>query len=272
MAVGGLNQQIRRRTLLVAGVGTAVVVASQLEGCSGAGSQRSGGTGAPGGRCVPRSTLTSYSRIGQSVFVYELSGKVSSFLFDEAFHDQLSEWLTGWSQDHQRPDQVWTYGAFVDGQPECDSMHAAGRAFDIAQLRFAGETVVSCRYDLWRGEAASVLEKRRRDYWALAASLHARFSYVLTYLYNEAHHTHIHVDNLNTQRARPTFRSTSRTQCQSVQAMCTYLWGRPLELTGTWDDATRASVSDVLSSLGRSGTLASGDNWVAFCEASAARA
>ena len=92
MAARTLNQKIRRRTLLVAGVGTAAVGVTQLEGwTTGNVSLTPGGGGTLGGRCVPRSTLTTYSRIGQSVFVYEPNGEVSSFSFDEAFHDQLSE-------------------------------------------------------------------------------------------------------------------------------------------------------------------------------------
>lgn len=265
-------REASRRALLLGGLGIAAVAASQLGGCSPGDESPSptSNTELPGQHCVPRGTLTSYSRIARSALVYEITGETASFFFDEDFHGAVTDWLTDWSASHARPDQVWSYGAYVDGQPECDSWHAAGRAFDISQLTLAGDAVVSCRYDLWRADTAT-LDAERRRYWALAASLHARFAYVLTYLYDEAHHNHIHLDDSVSRGARPTFRTTSRTQCQSVQAMCSYLWGRPVELTGRWDAATREATSSVLDDLGRRGTLASAGNWVAFCEASALR-
>lgn len=268
-AMGTMSgRDVGRRTVLLAGAGAA---ASLLAGC-GEGADPATGSDRRGQRCVPRDTLTRRARIGGSALVYELTSRASAFHFDEGFHDELTDWLADWSRDHATPDEIWTYGAFVDGRPECDSLHAAGRAFDISRLRRGDGDTVSCRYDQWRDEDAGSLAARQRAYWALAASLHARFSYVLTYLYDEPHHTHLHVDNAVSRGERPTFRPGSRTQCQSVQAICTHLWGRPLETTGTWDDATRATTSDVLAGLGRTGTLASGDNWVAFCEASARRA
>ncbi|MET0692669.1 MAG: hypothetical protein ABWY56_01995, partial [Propionibacteriaceae bacterium] len=36
---------------------------------------------------------------------------------------------------------------------------------------------------------------------------------------------------------------------QAIQAICTYLWDQPTELTGRWDSATRDATRQVLDSL-----------------------
>ena len=120
----------------------------------------------------------------------------SEFAIDEGFAGQLEAWLTdlreltGW-----RLQQVRTYGTWTNGGSDCSSWHNAGRAFDLARLRLADGTDVSCRYDLWRDTSGGELTEARRAYWAVAASAHQHFAYVLTYLYNAQHHNHIHLDN-----------------------------------------------------------------------------
>lgn len=51
--------------------------------------------------------------------------------------------------DIKEPSEIWTYGSWIDGEPDCGSWHNAGRAFDLSRLRRGGRDVVSCRYDLW---------------------------------------------------------------------------------------------------------------------------
>ena len=114
-----------------------------------------------------------------------------------------------------------------------------------------------------------MLEEARRDYWTLAAGLHLRFADVLTYLYNADHANHIHVDNGRSGSQPSSFRSRSRVQVQAVQALCSYRWNTPVELTGRWDAATQRASREVLDRLGIGGELQNGDRWSQFLTASA---
>ena len=100
----------------------------------------------------------------------------------------------------------------------CSSWHDAGRAFDLARLRLAGGTEVSCRYDLWRDTSGRELTRARRAYWAVAASAHRHFAYVLTYLYNAKHHNHIHVDN-GRSGAGPSSEASARLRSRTSRRM-----------------------------------------------------
>ena len=84
----------------------------------------------------------------------------------------------------------------------------------------------------WRDLSGARLDDARRRYWSLAAGLHQRFAYVLTYLYNPQHANHVHVDNGRSGNAESTLSSQSQVQVQAVQAICTYLWDTPVEFTG----------------------------------------
>lgn len=267
-------RQLGRRELLgLVGAGaTAAVVA----GC---------GTGALGGStspeqprqrayCVARSTLERTDRLAGLPLVYEISQRRSSFSFEAGFLGQLEGWLDSYAQGSglARPDQVWTYGGWTDGGTACDSWHNAGRAFDLARLRLAGGDFVSCRYDRWSAETGAALDQARRQYWALAASLHLHFAYVLTYLYNAQHHNHMHLDNGRSGDQLSSFSTRSRVQVQAVQAICTYLWDEPVELTGRWDGATRRASRRVLEQTDVDDDLdSSRAAWSAFLTSSTGR-
>jgi hypothetical protein len=195
---------------------------------------------------------------------------------DEAFLAQLDGWLTGWNSlsATARVTEITTYGLWTEG--DCTSMHNAGRALDIARLRADGSDLVSCRHDRWRSPtsddptAASVTERSlQRQYWRLAASLHASFAHVLTYLYDDLHDNHIHIDDA-VSSGRPTvFNPSSRTQTQSVAAMATWVHGVVTRPTGAWDAGTQSGVGTVLNRLGISGTLTDRQVWQTFLAATA---
>ena len=147
------------------------------------------------------------------------------------------------------------YLAYVD---RCESWHAAGRAFDFAVVRHEdGE--VSCRYDEWGDDAG-----RLRDYWRLAASLAAHFTYTLTLSYNAQHHNHIHVDNAVNGWDAPRLRERSRAQVQVVQGVVRHVFDRDCPENGSYDDATRDAVRSVQSQLGITAPLADVDGWRQF--------
>ncbi|MGD7707904.1 extensin family protein [Microlunatus sp. Y2014] len=255
----------RRSLLALGGVATVTLAA----GCGVSPPQREEQL-----QCAPKSAMTEVSAIGGRALVYEISETPSSFPIEPGFLALFETWQQYWLDHSGLPghDQIWTYGAWVDNGG-CNSWHGAGRAFDIGRLRLDGVPIVSCREDLW-----SVMDDQaqrdvlRRRYWALAASLHLHFAYVLTYLFDDAHRNHIHVDNGVSGTELSRFSTRSRVQCQALQAICTYLWNVPVELTGEWDTATKAATTEVLSRLGVAGDAARGDNWAAFLAASVGRA
>ena len=95
---------------------------------------------------------------------------------------------------------------------------------------------------------------------------------MLTYLYNARHANHIHLDNGRSGTELSTFRTRSRVQVQAVQAMLTYLWAEPVELTGRWDGPTRDAARRVGDQLELARDLADDpESWRGFLRASAAR-
>ncbi|MBA3528136.1 MAG: hypothetical protein H0T91_02265 [Propionibacteriaceae bacterium] len=262
------TQFSRRQLMALVGVGAAGAV---LAGCADGGS-----VDRPAERayCVPRGAVESYRTLAGLPLVYEVNQRRSPFSFEPGFHRQLGAWLESYSAQSGvvEPDQVWTYGGWIDGGADCDSWHHSGRAFDLGRLRVPGGEFVSCRYDRWQSTTGAELDRSLRQYWSLAASLHLHFAYVLTYLYNAAHHNHIHIDNGRSGTELSTFASRSRVQVQAVQAICTYLWDQPVDITGHWDASTRRASRRALQQAGRSGDLDdSVDSWRAFLTASVGR-
>ena len=259
---------LSRRSLIgIGGLVAGGLVAGSV-GCS-AGDEDS----TPDPYCVPRGDVTAHSRLAGARLVYDITGRPTSFRFDDGFYTQLGDWL----RDYRRlsgtraPDQVWTYGSWLAGQPRCDSWHDAGRAFDLSRLVSGGSVQVSCRYDIWKDYRGSRLESFRTRYWALAASLHLHFAYVLTYLYNATHHNHIHIDNGRSGRGMSTFSTDSPTQVQAVQGMLTHVWHQSLPITGEWDDRTADGTRAVLDRVGLSGSVDDGtDQWRGFLRTTAA--
>lgn len=265
---------LTRRGLLGLGAGLTAAVAG-LAGCSAAdgdGPLPPGLGPRPQPGCVSRASLPRYSRLADLPLVYEVNRRRAEFSVDQGFAGQLEAWLTdlqeltGW-----RVRQLWTYGTWTDGGAACSSWHDAGRAFDLARLRLEDGTDVSCRYDLWRDASGRELTRARRVYWAVAASAHQHFAYVLTYLYNATHHNHIHLDNGRSGAGRSVFSSRSPAQVQAVQGVLTHLWERPVGITGRFDAPTREATRAVLDELGVGDDLADQRTWAGFLTAGVRR-
>ncbi len=225
--------------------------------------------------CVSRDALTGYTAVDGAELIYEINGRGSRFFMEPGFAGQLSAWLADWSALTGQPAvaRLRTYGTWIDGTGEgCRSWHHAGRAFDIAGLETAdGEVLASARYDVWGGFAEPERRAAELRYWALAAHVHEHFAYVLTHVYDTAHHNHIHLDNGRSGAARSSFDRASRTQVQAVRAMCALVWGAELEPAGGYDGATREAVRGALSGLG-GGSLSDGDGWTRFLRGTVTRA
>lgn len=272
------GRSLSRRRLLglgATGLATAGLATCGLTGCSLDAPPRLPGLDqAPRERpqCVARTSLTRYTRLADLPLIYEVNRRRSPFWIEQGFAAQLTAWLTdlgeltGW-----RGRQLWTYGTWTDGGSSCSSWHNAGRAFDLARLRLDDGSEVSCRYDRWRRTGARELAAARRRYWAIAASAHQHFAYVLTYPYDAQHHNHIHIDNGRSGGGRSQFTGRSRVQLHAVQAICSYLWDRPTPITGRWDAATRRASQQVLEGLGVRGALTDAGAWASFLAASTRR-
>ncbi len=219
----------------------------------------------PGAYSNPDS-LVRFSTLGGATLGYEIGRTPTSFRADPRFVELLEAWAQDWSalSGLGAMTTLWSYGAYVDKE---SSLHASGRAFDIAEVEHE-QGSVSCRYDVWGPGSATQI----RDYWRLAASLHAHFSYTLTHLYNRAHHNHIHVDNARSQWDPPTFRSRSRTQVRIVQSALRHVFGADVEVNGEWNSPTRDSLRTIQASLGITRPVSDADGWREFLRGTASAA
>lgn len=215
---------------------------------------------------MARDSLPEYGSLGGARLVYEEDQQPKQLHIDPETASRLEQWV-GWlpSTGLAAPTVIRTYGAWVSDEPECTSMHGAGRALDVAAV-VTGGGEVSCRTDLWQGGGTPA---QLAAYWRLAAGLHLHFAYVLTYLYDSLHANHIHVDDTESRGGLSRFNTQSRVQCQGVQAICRHVWGVPTDITGTWDPQTRASLKTVTKRLGISDAIGTQPQWHAFLTRSA---
>lgn len=214
--------------------------------------------------CRTPGPLDRFATVGGAALGYESEGVLVSMQAEPRFVEWLDAWAEGWAEasGFGGVREVWSYGAFTD---KCRSYHQLGRAFDIGRIiHDNGE--VSCRHDVWSPGSADQL----RNYWRLAASLHARFAHTLTYLYDGAHDNHIHVDNSVNGYEPTVFTSDSRVQVQLVQASLQHVHGAQVEITGQWDDQTRTALRAVQKSLGITRPLADREGWQEFLRATVA--
>ncbi|WP_152364336.1 hypothetical protein [Microlunatus speluncae] len=253
-----------RRRVLLGGVGFAAL------GFAGCGLLPDGDGEPP--FCAARSALTGHDSLGDLPLIYEVDEQGRTFSFDTVFYDRLIDWLAFFrEQTGVTVSELRTYGSWTDGGVECSSWHNAGRAFDLAGLRHRGQDVISCRYDHWRAAPAAEQRTLLRRYWATAASLHHHFRDVLTYLFDDQHLNHIHIDNGQTGPELSTFTGQSRVQIHAVQAICSHVWDRPAPIDGQWTDPTRQVVAEVTGELGAGDDLGNPETWRAFLRASTAR-
>lgn len=214
---------------------------------------------------VAREALQACTRVGGARHVYEVDGRAATLHVTEAFGARLDRWLA-LHRRHvgQAPEEIRSYGAWVP--TAATSWHGAGEAFDVARLRAGGRDLVSLRHDRWRDAPGPELRRRLAIYWRTAAGLHHEFADVLTYLFDDAHANHVHVDIGRFGPEQPRLIQRSRAQVQAVQAMCRHVWGHTdVEITGDYDRATRAATTRVLEQVGGPGELAdSREAWQAF--------
>lgn len=202
---------------------------------------------------------------------YELTGRRASFGFQREFYLELERWSRFWVANvpsgWRAPRQIYSLGAHQDGRPS--KAHNAGRGFDLTRI-YAGTGSSRVRgfygrFDLWRHYRPSSRAAIRRRYWATAASLHHHFRHVLTYPYDRAHHSHIHVDNMVSGAGLPRFAPASTAQVLHLQACLRHVWQYDVTIDGAWGPVTAATAVRVLRRAGAGGDLlSSASNWQRF--------
>lgn len=216
----------------------------------------------PGAYRTPDS-LVDFSTLAGAALGYEIGRTITTYRADPRFVELLEAWAEDWTtmSGLGAMTTLWSYGAYVNKD---SSLHASGRAFDIAEVEHE-QGSVSCRYDIWGPGSATQV----RDYWRLAASLHSHFGYTLTHLYNQAHANHIHVDNATSQWGSPTFRTRSRVQVHVVQSAIRHVFGADVEINGNWDGQTRDALRPIQASLGITRPVTDAEGWREFLRATA---
>lgn len=226
----------------------------------------------PSPTAVDHIELTAYRHLGGARLVYEIDDRPTTLWMEPSFASRLdaslrSHWqAAGWGT----PGRLTSYGTWIGTDGQASSWHHAGRAFDVGRvLGDDGAHLVSCRYDLWGTTSGPARDAAERAYWALAATLHRDFAYVLTYLYDDAHHNHIHVDDALSGGGRSPFTRGARVQVHAIQAMCRHVWGQDVQITARWDGPTREATQAVLEQAGIGGRLSCEEQWHAFLSATA---
>lgn len=219
--------------------------------------------------CVNPSTLTTHSAVGGARCMNE-GGGAGTILINQTFHHRLEDWRLFWQANCPYPwsTELWNLGAYSARDGRCESWHESGRAIDITALRDDVTTMhFWARYDRWKD--LSNADAFRRKYWSAAASFHYHFRHVLTYLYDAAHHNHMHVDNGVSGGGYSYFKTTAEAQVQGVKGICGNVWGYPCGTDRVWNSAVDAASVRVLARIGKGGHLTtSQSHWQAFLLAS----
>lgn len=219
--------------------------------------------------CVDETTMPYQNTINAAALHYEPTSAAARFRFNTTMHSRLKVWQTFWDANTPYPvmNRIDSYGAYVNRNDGCVSMHNYGRAFDIASAWTSGTRHFTARYDVWKSWTGTDLTSVRTQYWAAAASLHMHFEHTLTYLYNTAHHNHFHVDNARSGSGLSVL-SKSGTQTYSIQAMLSYVWGKGTAIDGVYGSQTTQHSNEVLARIGTGGSLTtSQSHWHAFLRA-----
>lgn len=216
-------------------------------------------------------TLLRRNEISGRYTYYEATGRRATFSYQPQFYAELERWSRFWVANVPRgwraPRRIWTFGVHNDNRPS--KPHNAARGFDLTRIYAGtgGSTVRGFygRFDLWRHYPPATRAAIRRRYWTTSASLHCYFRHVLTYPYDEAHHSHIHVDNLVSRGRLPVFAPASTAQVMHLQACLHHVWGYDTVIDGQWGPRTEAgSVRALRRADGSGDLLTAGSNWQRF--------
>ena len=152
-----------------------------------------------------------------------------------------------------RADTILSAGTYAN-RP--GSQHSWGKAMDIDAILWPQRPFVTLDFPT-----------DKVFYTAVEAVLRRHFDYVLTYLYNAAHHDHFHVD----QAGRVGF-GTASSKTYFVQSLCHNVLGLSVGVDGQWGPETAEGLEHAQRILGVPGDLSELQNWLDFLQAAAERA
>ncbi|NNF57787.1 MAG: hypothetical protein HKN04_06055 [Rhodothermaceae bacterium] len=151
---------------------------------------------------------------------------------------------------HGRPEVLTSAGTFVSKPGQ----HGKGQAIDVDAIFWSDRTFVT---DFYLTDT--------RFYLAVESVFRRHFGLVLNYLYNNAHHDHLHMD----LGVPVGFSTGSRSRVLYVQASLTHVHDRPVLIDGIWGNQTAGAIDDVLSDLGLTGSITNKNTWLAYLDRTA---
>lgn len=209
---------------------------------------------------MPGPTEVSYSALAgiplhyarPPVAAYGSRGKPFTFRSTKALRDAFEASLEELSAlcPHGKPEVVVSAGTFVSKPGQ----HGKGQAVDVDAIFWADRTFVT---DFYLTDT--------RFYLAAESVFRRHFGVVLNYLYNAAHHDHLHLD----LGVPVGFSTASRSRVLYLQAGLTHVHDRPVLIDGIWGSQTSGAVKAVLQALGLTGEITTKSTWLAYLERTA---
>jgi hypothetical protein len=126
---------------------------------------------------------------------------------------------------------ILSAGTYVD-KP---GAHGLGRAFDLDGILWNGKTFMTLGYP-----------HDTRFYLGVEAILRKHFGTVLNYLYDPAHHDHLHVEDLSPVGYNPAHRS----RVLYLQMVLTHLFGLPVSMDGLTGPQTNGAARELMIDFG----------------------
>ena len=151
---------------------------------------------------------------------------------------------------HGRPEVITSAGFHV----RKPGQHGKGRAMDVDAIFWPDRTLVT---DFYLTDT--------RFYLAVESVFRRHFGIVLNYLYNAAHHDHLHVD----LGVPVGFSTGSTSRVLFLQASLTHIHDTPVLIDGLWGTQTSGAISGVLADLGLSGSITHKNTWLAYLDRTA---
>lgn len=149
-----------------------------------------------------------------------------------------------------RPEVLTSAGTFVNKRGQ----HGKGQAVDVDAIFWADRTFVT---DFYLTDT--------KFYLAVESVFRRHFGIVLNYLYNAAHHDHLHMD----LGVSVGFSKGSRSRVLYLQAGLTHIHDRPVLIDGIWGNQTSGAINDILDILGLSGAITTKSTWLAYLDRTA---
>jgi hypothetical protein len=186
---------------------------------------------------------------------YGVRGRPHDFHVTQSFEDALDACFAElWRVcPLDRAEAILSAGTYAD---RAGSQHSRGMAMDIDAILWPQRRFVTLDYPT-----------DKSFYIAVEAILRRHCDFVLTYVYNAAHHDHFHVD-----KAGQMGFGKSRSKTCFIQSLCRHVLGISVAVDGRWTPETEEALESAQRSLGVTSDVRQLDSWRNFLKAAAERA